>query len=147
MTARNDIFDALLALGAAAQWSGGGFKSATRKFRDFSDFPSEQQPVLIQIEHKETIVQKTGLPYRRTFDVIWAVYFKSDPSDPESIGSAVMNDIIDALETALIPSGPEETQTLGNRVHHCFISGAVTKASGDIGGQGVIEIPIQILGP
>lgn len=143
---RNEIFGALFGLTANLDLgSAGAFVSRSRKFKHWVKVPNNEQPALFQVEPMDRSTAKTRMPAARRFQVVWTVYFNSDPSDPEDIPAVKMNDIIDALENCL--KEPFNQQTLGGRVAHTFIDGEIIKVDGADDGQGMIVIPITILGP
>ena len=144
---RNQIFNALLALGAATTWGAGAFKTSGRKYRDPTDFSPAELPALIQLETTEQAASTTGMPYTRSLDVVWLVYFATDATDPTDVGAAVMADILDALQASLAATGPDDNQTLGGLVHNVAISDMIYKVAGDDTGAGMIVVPLRIIAP
>ena len=87
-----------------------------------------------------------GLPPLRTILAELWVYTdvgKNPNANPE----AALNDIIDAIETALAPSMAEGVQTLGGRVSHAWIEGEIEQYPGVLDGIAKAIIPVKILIP
>ena len=104
------------------------------------------EPALCQAEHDETIAQVTGLAPKRVFAASWLIYHVAG-KDPDAAPASETNQILDAIN-ALFPTGdPDHVQTLNDLVHHAFISGKVFTDSGDLDGQALIIVPIQMLAP
>jgi hypothetical protein len=146
MTAREDIFNALFALGSGLTWGSPSttLAYAARRVKLWDDLPA--QPALCQAEQDEDIAEVTGLPSRTTLSASWLIYHNVGKV-PTATPASETNQILDAVQV-LFPSGdPDQVQTLGGLVHHCFISGKVFKDSGDLDGQGLIIVPIKILIP
>ncbi len=143
---RNEIFQALFDLTANLDLgTAGAFVTRSRKFRHWSKVDSGDQPALFQVEPLDRSTAKTRMPATRRYQVQWTVYFTSDPGNLEDVPTIKMNDILDALEGCLFE--PFLQQTLGGRVAHTFIDGEIIKVAGDDDGQGMLIIPITILGP
>ena len=152
MPTREAIFSALFALVSVGEgqagtltWGAGQSLAYTsRRVRLWHDIPL--QPALCQAEHDETITEVTGLPSKTTLSVSWLIYHNVG-RDPTATPATESNLILDAVQ-ALFPAGdPDNVQTLGGLVHHCFISGKVFKDPGDLDGQALIIVPIKILVP
>jgi hypothetical protein len=146
---REDIFTALFALAPNVQWDSGGFQSVSRRLRLWDD--THAKPALMQVEHEEQYAQATRLPYKRIFKAEWWIYHTAG-NDPDAVPTITTNQILDAIEAALAPAVsdpgfPDERNTLGGLVHHCFLNGKVTKVSGDLDGAALVTVPITILAP
>ena len=147
-TTRNDVADGLLAFSQAITWRDGKtFKRQGRKFADFSQWGASDYPVLIQLEPTEMIEQKTRMPSIRRMEFRWLIFIKTDPSDPDDIAAAYINDMLDAIEAAFAPADPFMTQDLNGLVEHAFINGTIIKGTGDDVGEGAVAIPITVLIP
>lgn len=152
---RNEIYGALARLLPAVTLGGDPPRllvTTGRKFRIYGDVPADQQPAGFQTEPTEAIQQRTGLEPIRQMHAFWTFYFKTQPGDPDDVGAAIANDIVDACEAVLAynPDEPQDefnVQTLGGRVHACRIDGEVVKVAGDEDGQGMVLVPILLLVP
>ena len=143
---REDIFSALFALTAGLTWGSPPRTLAwsARRVKLWDDLPA--QPALCQAEQDEDVAEVTGLPSKTTLSASWLIYHNLG-KDPAATPAAETNLILDAVQ-ALFPSGdPDQVQTLGGLVHHCFISGKLFKDPGDLDGQALIIVPIKILVP
>lgn len=156
---REAIFQALFAQTEGVQWNIGtqlapvmeGFKKRTRRIALFSDVPDKEQPWLGQSEHGESISQVSRMPYKAVLQAQWVVYHVA-AKQPNSIPTSRNNQILDALQAAIAPAKtdpgyPDERNTLGGLVYHCYIDGEVFKDPGDIDNQGMLVVPIRILVP
>jgi hypothetical protein len=146
MTSREAIFQALFDLTASVTWGSPptGFAYAGRRVKHWDDLPV--QPALCQAEQGEDVVEVTGRPSITNLAANWLIYHDVG-KDPAATPANESNLILDAVQ-ALFPTGdPDQVQTLGGLVHHCFISGHVFKDPGDLDGQALIIVPIKILIP
>lgn len=148
---RQQIYDALFALGAVAQWGSppSGFLYSSQRFQHWEKI--SDQPSLLQIAHEEYHEQVTGMPYKRRLTAKWVVYYRT-AADPTVAGSDLGNVILDALTAALKPVPAPGVPfngnlTLGGLVYHTFIKGQVFRDGGDLDGQGILVVPIEILVP
>lgn len=107
----------------------------------------DQQPALFMAEHREDKTSTPrGVPNKLLMTVSLFIYFKASDEAP---GSITMNNLLDALDSILSPPAymPDNTYTIGGLVNRCWINGTVLKDPGDIDGQGVAIVPLQILFP
>lgn len=127
------------------------FKTISRRVRLFADVPTSEQPACFQAEWRSVEEQRTGLPYKTTLEANWII-FQAIGKDKNALGAVENNLIIGGCRRALAPltsdpGFPDQRNTLGGLVHHCFISGAIFKDPGDIDDQGMLVIPIKVLVP
>lgn len=149
---REAIYTALYALGSVVEWGDPArtFSTISRRLAHWDDCPA--QPGFYQVEHDDEFpVEKRGLPYSVILKAQWVVY-QNTGKDPKAIPSTENNLIMDALQEALRARMEPGVQfadrlTLGGLVHDCHISGRVFKDAGNLDGQGVIVVPIDILVP
>ncbi|HYM34820.1 MAG TPA: hypothetical protein VET48_05445 [Steroidobacteraceae bacterium] len=87
-----------------------------------------------------------GLPPKRTISVELWVYTDAG-KDPNANPEKALNDIIDAIETALAPNVVNNVQTLGGLVTHCWIEGEIEQFPGVLDGIAKAIIPVKILIP
>ncbi len=138
---REPIYAALFAtLSAAAP-----FVTSSRRLRHWSDVGPAEQPSLFLVQKSETAQRRKGLPPKWTLAVDLFVYARA-PDDVTS-AATVLNPLIDAIESALAPTSPTTTQTLGGLVEHAWIAGKIETDEGVLGGQAVAIVPIEILVP
>jgi hypothetical protein len=116
-----------------------------------SDVAPASQPALYLTSAGEGVEQIHGLPPKRTlYARVW-LYTYSSP-DLGTAPSAQINQLLDAIETALAPTQPSPdglgmVQTLGGLAYHCWIQGNIETDEGLLGPQGVCVIPIHIMVP
>jgi hypothetical protein len=117
-----------------------GVRTFSRRWRPWSEVPSNEQPALFMVCQNQTVaVDGRGIPPKRRLAV--RLYLYSQNSDP-----GLQNDLLDALEAALEPVD-EETLTLGGLVSHCRIEGEIETDEGLLDTQAVAVVPISILVP
>ncbi len=142
---RDPVFQALFALASAATWGepAAGFAYAARRVRLFDDLPA--MPALCQAEHEETVERIAGQPPRRRLSAAWIVHHST--GDPDAVPATANNLILDALDAALRPDGPDGCCTLGGLVAHAWIEGKVFKDPGDLDGRALMVVPVVVLVP
>ena len=147
MTAREDVFQALFALAQGLSWGGppSGFAFTSRRVRLWDDLGGEQ-PALCQAEHDEQVEQVTGLPPKLTLNASWLIY-QNAGVDPAATPATTNNMILDAVQASFPDPDGDQVQTLGGLVSRCWINGRIFKDPGDLDGQGLMIVPIQILVP
>jgi hypothetical protein len=135
---REEIFSALFSLVSSVP----GIITSSRRLAHWSNVPPSAQPALYQTQKSQTGERITGLPTKWTFQADLYLYVNNtDPDGP----AVAMNNFLDAIQTALEPSGAEGIQNLGGLVHTCFISGPIETDEGTLGDQAVAIIPVTII--
>lgn len=125
------------------------FRTKSRRVKLFSD--SGAQPACYQAEYSDNVDQRTNLAYKEVWEANWIIY-QNVAKDVNTLPTAENNLILGAVRKALRPlpadvGFPDERNTLGSLVHHCFIQGRIFKDPGDIDQQGMLVIPIKLLIP
>lgn len=142
MINREAIYSALwtLATGAAS------FASANRRLRHWSEVTPAEQPALFMSEKGgSAAVKALGAP------IVWTLYadfyIYAHSSDPYGAPAAILNPLLDALESALAPAAATGVQNLGlpGMVSHAYIAGKVETDEGVLGDQAVAIVPVEIL--
>lgn len=155
MANREAVFTALFALVSEVTWGASPkiktFITKSRRVKLFSEVDAKQQPACFQAEHLEVNMQKSNLPYKRTWGAQWIIY-QAVGNDKGGTPTIENNLILDAVELVLAPkpSDPgflDQRNTLGGLVYHCFIDGTTFKDPGDIDNQGMLVVPITLLVP
>lgn len=140
---RNAAVEALKAVVAGAYpWK----TPPARRLRLFDDVPVAQRPCAFLHEGgDETYAWRSGAVPRRRIEVKVFVYI--DARDPRAIGSAQLNDIMDALDAALAPKGADLAlgrNTLAGTQYMARIAGRPVKVPGDLDGDGLLIAPVEI---
>lgn len=140
------IYQALFDLTASLAWPpAGALAFAARRVRTFEELPD--QPALCQAETSETVAQVTRQQSVTTLEARWLIYHQAGRDD-DAIPAQTTNAILAAVRGLFVdPADPDFAQTLGGRVHKCWIEGQVQKFQGDLDGQTLIVVPIKILVP
>jgi hypothetical protein len=143
---RESAIGALLTLVANAfPWAA----APSRRLELWADVPAAARPCCFVFEGgKETYAWSNGAAPKRTLEVRLFIY--ANAKDPAAIGSAQLNDIMDALDAAFAPTGadaPLGRNTLGGAVYHCRIDGAPFKDPGDLDGDGLLIVPVKLVLP
>ena len=140
------IYQALFALTTGLAWPGGGALAFTsRRVQTFEGLPA--QPALCQAETEETVTQVTSLQSLTTLGASWLIYHQAGKDD-DAVPAQTTNAILAAVRALFVdPDDPDFAQTLGGRVHKCWIAGRIQKFQGDLDGQTLIVVPIKILVP
>ena len=146
MSTREAIFQALFALGQTLSWGepATGFAFSARRVKLWDEVSG--QPAFCQAEHDEQIEQITGLPPKLTLNASWLIY-QNAGVDPAVVPASLNNQILDAVQAAFPNPSGDQVQTLGGLCAKAWINGRIFKDPGDLDGQGLIIVPIQILAP
>jgi hypothetical protein len=136
---REPIYAALFALAAGAA----SFVTVSRRLRHWSDVGAAEQPALFMIQKSETAEERRPLPvkWRASVDL----YIYAQAPDELTPPATVLNPLLDAVETALMPDPVSHVQSLGGLVSHCWIAGRIQTDEGVLGGQAVAIVPVEIL--
>ena len=146
MSTREQAIVALLARVAAAYaW----VVPPSRRLKLWSDVPPSMRPACFLIEGgAETYDHPETAKPKRSLDVRLFIYV--DARDPDAIGAAQLNAIMDALDAGLAPAGSDNARgrnTLGGAAHRCGIQGKPLKDPGDLDGDGLLVVPIRLVLP
>jgi hypothetical protein len=138
INSRESIYAALFELISGIE----GIVTSDRTLLHWADVPPVQQPALFQVQKTEDADYKFSLPTK--WSLYADIYIYAYAKDDGSSASQILNPLIDAVETAIMPEIGQE-QTLGGLVSHCRIVGRVETDEGVLGKQGVVIIPIGML--
>ena len=140
---RESIIAALFNLvsGAAA------FNTASRRLQLWSSLSSSDKPAVFLYERGDVYTRASeAVPESVTMNLDVYVYTDAG-KDQSAVPATALNNLIDAIDTALAPDRLSGLQTLSGLVSHCWIEGKVMKDAGDLDGDGVAVIPVKILVP
>lgn len=98
---------------------------------------------MYMVAHDEDVAGPANMPFSSVMHVKLVIY-QNTAQDPGVAGSDENMLIMDALMDALEPSDVEEFNTLGGLVYNVQIEGSVFQDGGDLDGQGVLVVPIDI---
>lgn len=121
----------------------------SRRLKLWSDVPAAMRPACFLFEGgAETYSDGSGATPKRALALKVFVYV--DAHDPGVLGAARLNTIMDALDVALSPTGPDAALgrlTLDGTAYRCSIDGKPLKDPGDLDGDGLLVVPITIVLP
>ena len=120
----------------------------SRRLKLWNEVTESQCPALFQFEggHDNYAWSSMSLLIR-SVEVKWFVYVKSSAGKP---GAPQLRAILDALDTAMRPSGsdmPTGLNTLGGLVYCARIKGVPIKEPGDLDGDGLAIIEVELILP
>jgi hypothetical protein len=146
VTSRETAIEALTRLVADAYaWK----VRPARRLKLWSDVPAMNRPSCFLFEGGEETYSwsESALP-KRCLEVKIFAYLNA--KDPSAIGAALINNVMDALDSAFALSGSDLAlgrKTLGGAVHHCRIDGKALKDPGDLDGDALLIVPVKIVLP
>lgn len=152
---REDIAEALFALGADVRWTIGAkeyaFRTKSRRLKTFDQVGAEQQPAFYCVETNERLAKRTREPRQLVQSFSLVVYHQAG-AVAEAVPATTNNLIMEAIEAALAPKPTDpgfrdDRNTLGGLVHHVWIEGEVIKDPGDLDKQGLIVVPVKVRHP
>lgn len=140
---REPIYAALFALVSGIP----AIKLASRRARAFADVGSGDQPALFMEQTSEQQDVTTKMPGKWTLHVDLLVYVNTGGLDPNVVPSTILNPILDAICTALVPPPQFGEQTLGGLVARCRVNGSIQIVEGVQGDQAMAVIPVIVFTP
>lgn len=122
-----------------------GFLTTGRRLKHWSQVPS-QPALFLRSEDEES---EWAAPPMQVLTIRADAYLYSNyGQDPDVAPETMLNNLLDAIDSALAPDNPMTRQfTLGGLVSWCRVIGRIEKDTGDLDGQAIAEIPIEILVP
>ena len=133
--------------------SGGQFTTYGRRNAAPEQAASPGKPGLFLIKPRESYKyaneEQHGVPPVRDMEFLAAMYTDVG-ADATAVPADVIDDLLDAIDTALAPPVLDQLQnggrqTLGGLVYDCRIEGDVELAPGDEQGKGQVAIPIRVI--
>lgn len=145
---RESILEALLTVISTATISSQpAFKTISRKFQMWDQVPVGLQPAcfLRQLPGRVDQREDFGLNRWELRCGIW-IYAKYSPATG-TIPAVLLNNLIDAVEKAILPSPAFPMQTLGGLVVNCWLNGDVIIDEGNLPNddQAIAMLPCTIL--
>lgn len=145
---REQILEALLNVISGATINGQpAFQTISRKFQMWDAVPPAAQPAcfLRQLPGRVDQREDFGLNRWMLKCGIW-IYAKYSPVSG-TIPAVLLNNLIDAVERAILPSPAFPMQTLGGLVVNCYLDGDVIIDEGNMPNddQAIAVLPVSIL--
>jgi hypothetical protein len=154
---REPIYAALFSLLVAnLQGSPPSFVTVGRRYIPPPALGPAQQPALFLVEASEdTNPRPQGTAGKKTLSALlivhcWESAINQTPGQETSLAATQINALLNAIDTALLPSYPADSQgrlTLGGLVQHCWIEGETRIDQGIFSQQASVHIPLKILVP
>jgi len=146
MTSRESAIEALMNIIADAYpWKLG----PVRRLKLWSDVPAPSRPACFLFEGgQETYSWSEGAVPKRVIEVKVFIYLSV--KDPNSVGAALLNSVMDSLDAAFGLSGADRISgrnTLGGTVYNCRIDGKGLKDPGDLDGDALLIVPVKMILP
>lgn len=118
----------------------------SRRLKLWGDVPPATQPNLYQFEGGQRPYEWTGAPNpKRTINVKLFAYFQASDANP---GATTLNAIWLAIDQALqVPPGPFSKQTLSGTCDNARIKSVPLAEPGDIDGQAILIVEVEIILP
>jgi hypothetical protein len=145
---REPIAAALYALVCAQAGTVVNLRTSSRRLRNFDSVDPSQMPALFITQRPELQERGAiGLPSKRTMN--FEVYlYTADPQADSVIPVQQLNNMVDAIEAALVPNPLTGVQTLGGLVQSARIDGSVEYYENiTADNKSVAIIPIAVLVP
>ena len=142
---REQIYAALFAqLQGALLSPAGPFKTVGRRWQDPGQISPADRPAIFQVQKDE--LAKTsliGVPVLWKIGLDLVVYTAGD-AEPNVIQSTELNNLLDAVESALASTVPGLAQSLGRRVAYCRVDGKIEIVENVQGTMAMAVVPILI---
>ena len=121
----------------------------SRRLKTFNRIDPSAQPTMFMVQHRETYERYGVGLVRRYLDMgLWCY---APTTDENAIGDDMLDIMESALEAALVADDPTRNElTLGGLVSWCRIrkdNNMFIRDPGDIDGQALLVLPVQILIP
>lgn len=145
---RSEVTTALYSLLAGCYaWKNLGTTQANGRLQLGDDVPAGQQPGLFLVKGREDWDYKTSygaIKYTLQYNILVLVRAGGSPED--TTAETVMDDILDAIDTALSPTPGFQFQNLGlSGIYNCYINGAVEIDSPILHDQCALWIPVLVI--
>ena len=149
ITPRETIYAALFAkLQGSLFAPAGPFKTVSRRWQDPSQISPADRPAIYQVERSELSVttQKiAGAPLKWTIGLDLVIYTAGD-SEPNSVPSTELNNLLDAVEAAVPNLTRGLAQTLGAaKVYDCRVQGKIEIVENVQGTMALAVVPVEII--
>jgi len=123
-----------------------GFLATGRRLKMWTQVP--QQPALFLRSDDEQSEWSEGIVLEQLTIRAEAYLYSNAGSNPDAVPETMLNNLLDALDTALEPDNPLTHQfTLGGLVAWCRKVGRTEKDTGDLDGQAIAQVHLEILVP
>jgi len=123
-----------------------GFRTTSRVLQHWAEVPAAKQPALFLTCGNQTRERVGNGLYKWRLAASLYVYVNTGGSKSEARPpSAILNDLLDAIQEALAPPPGSIENTLGGLVQRAGIVGEITTDEGVLGEQAVAVVPVEIL--
>lgn len=133
-------------LSGAYSWNNLGTTQANGRMQLGDDVPASEQPALYLVKAQEQWDYKTSygaIKYTLQYHALILVRAGGSPED--TTAETVMDNILDAVDSAMSPQPGYQFQTLNGLVYNCYINGPVEIDPPILHDQAAIWIPILVV--
>jgi hypothetical protein len=122
----------------------------SRKYLSSTDLGTAKMPTVCMLVKDEMAkMSGHGIPIKWVIAAHIFIFVSTSDIDPNNEPETVVNNILDAIELAILPPLQPGVllggrQTLGGLVYDCRINGTIERDPGFISGVGAAAIPIEI---
>ena len=124
-----------------------GLTTPSRRLTNPEGMDPTLSPALFLVCHQDTTQRASSEHPPLRILQMRVLLYNDVGTDQNAIPETPVNNLIDAIETLLLPNPLTGLQTLGGLVYHCFIEGDVVRSSGDITGKSMAVVPVKIVLP
>jgi hypothetical protein len=118
-------------------------RSSSRILQHWNDVAAENQPALFQTQVGHEQTRTAGFPSLVTMSFEIFLYVSTTEGSGDAPATQ-LNQLLDAIDTALAPSIGQAKNTLGGTCESVVISGRINTDEGTLGTQAVAVVPITI---
>lgn len=143
MSPRETIYNALFELVKGTSTT---YKTVSRRLLHWADVAAADQPALFLVQGSQTADFVQKMPTRWTLEATIYLYANTNGNEQQA-PMEILNPLIDAIVSNLLPQEVSGEQTLGGLVERCRIDGAIETDEGVLGSQAVVIIPVTMFLP
>lgn len=125
-----------------------GVTTVTRRVKLWSDFTPAQKPAICIAQRDADYSRESeACPAVVTLSAELFVYVENKNMNKETVPAIQLNNILDNIQRALKPNMVTGLLTLGGLVSHCWTNGKQMFDAGDLDGDGVAVVRVEMLLP
>ena len=122
-----------------------GFLTTGRRLKMWTDV-TEQPALYLRDGDEDVTYPNTILQQQTILADVWI--YSNAGADPDVVPIIALNNLLDAVQTAFAADDPDQQRfTLGGLVFWCRVAGRIEKSPGDLDGQAIAVMPVEIFVP